>query len=163
MVRMTHEPMAELMLYQLEHRVGPTFYNQLLRPGEQPAAETAPVAWGPVVEILEEADAVRVVAELPGVQPKDVSVWLEGRRLTITGTKLQSDEQPVLKVLRDERTYGEFKRSFGLSSLVDFKGVTATSELGVLTIILPKADSAKRRQIPVTSQIPVTVAIPVTV
>ena len=166
MVRMMHgEPMAGLMLYQLEHRVGPTFYNQLLRGPELPGPEaepTEPAPWAPRVDVLEEADAFRVIAELPGVQPNDVSVWLEGRKLTIAGTKMQSEGGPAVKVLREERTSGEFGRSFGLSTVIDYKDVTATYDLGVLTVRLPKADSAKRRQIKVTPQIPVTVHIPVT-
>lgn len=163
MVLMTQrEPMAGLMLYQLENHAGPTFYNQLLRRPELPGPEATPEPWAPVVEVLEEADALRVVAELPGVQPKDVRVWLEGRRLTIAGTKAPADAEPAVKVLRDERTYGVFKRSFGLSTVVDFTNVVATYDLGVLTIRLPKADSAKRRQIPITSSGPVAVEIPVT-
>jgi HSP20 family protein len=118
------------------------------RPQPQPVA---PSTWVPLVEVFEEADTVRVIAELPGVRPKDVSVSLEGNRLTIAGAKIRIEEEPAVKVQRFERVYGEFKRTFRLASAVDFTKVTAAYDLGVLTITLPKAEGAKRRQIPVIS------------
>jgi HSP20 family protein len=142
MVFMTHgEPMRGLMLYQRE----------LLRGPELPNADAAAPAWAPTVEVLEQADAIRVVAELPGVQPKDVSVWLEGRKLTIAANRTQAESEPGLQ---------EFERSFGLSPAFDFKNICATYDLGVLTVTLPKAEVAKRRQIPVAAHIPVAVQIP---
>src|SRR5688572_7280156 len=108
-----------------------------------------PPAWTPLVEVFEEADSIRIVAELPGVQLRDVSVSLEGNRLTISGTKARHDEEPTVKVLRHERTYGAFRRTFKLGATIDFANVTAGCEVGVLTVTLPKAESAKRHQIAV--------------
>ena len=109
---------------------------------------TAP-AWTPLVEVFEEADTIRIVAELPGVQLRDVSVSLEGNRLTISGAKAQAEIEPTVKVLRHERTYGAFRRTFRLGAIIDFTKVTAACEVGVLTVTLPKAESAKRHQIAV--------------
>lgn len=118
-------------------------------------AEAAPAApatpgWTPLVEVFEDAMSIRVLAELPGVHPRDVSVALEGNRLTIAGTKRRKEHEPQLKVHRHERTYGEFRRTFRLGSVVEFGTVSATHELGLLTVTLPKAESAKRHQIAIT-------------
>ena len=109
----------------------------------------APPAWTPLIEVFEEADSIRIMAELPGVKLRDVSVSLEGPRLTISGTKAQHPEEPSVKVLRHERAYGAFRRTFRLNAQVDFANVTAACELGVLIVTLPKSESAKRHQIAV--------------
>jgi HSP20 family protein len=125
----------------------------IVRPLPTAAASASDVrkhpAWTPLVEVFEEADTIRIVAELPGVKLRDVSVSLEGNRLTIAGTKAQHQEEPTVKVLRHERTYGAFHRTFRLGATVDFANVTAACESGVLTVTLPKAESAKRHQIAV--------------
>lgn len=116
-----------------------------------PAAvpSTAPTPWVPVVEIFEEDDTVRVVAEVPGVPIRSMHVALEGNRLTISGEKMRTFEEPAVKIKRHERTYGQFKRTFRLGAAVDFERASAICELGVLTITLPKAESAKRHQVAV--------------
>lgn len=144
------DAVMDLILYQAENRMGRSYFSEPLREFEAPEGEETPAPWTPVVEVLEEADRVRVVAELPGVKAKDVRVWLEGHRLTISGIKTQTEEEPAVNVQRDERTYGEFKRTFGLTPVIEFEKATAHYKLGVLTVTLPKAESAKRRQIPVS-------------
>src|SRR3989442_8431482 len=58
------------------------FFNLLSRDG-------ATTAWVPPVDISEQADAIRITAEVPGVKPEDVQISLEGNVLTIRGTKQQ--------------------------------------------------------------------------
>jgi len=118
--------------------------------GAVPREATTQPEWTPLVEVFEDAGSIRILAEVPGVRLRDVSVALEGNRLTISGTKTRHEEELAVKVLRHERTYGEFKRTFRLGAVVDFAGVTAAYEDGVLTVMLPKAESAKRHQIAVS-------------
>jgi len=66
------DPMLNL-LYQLEQRMGRNF-NEPLRSFEWPAPEAAATAWLPLVDIFEEPDAIRLVAEIPGVKPEDVKI-----------------------------------------------------------------------------------------
>ena len=68
---MTRDPMLDL-LHQLEHRMGRTFNGELLRASEWPVPEAATTAWLPLVDIFEEPDVIRLVAEVPGVRPEDV-------------------------------------------------------------------------------------------
>src|SRR5712691_11647627 len=88
-------------------------------------------------------DVIRLVAEVPGVRPEDVKISVEGNLLTITGTKEQVAQEKAEKVHRYERTYGAFERTFRLSASIDPKKIKATYDLGVLTITLPKAETAK--------------------
>ena len=143
MVGMTkRDPMVDL-LYQLEHRMGRVFNGEALRAFEWPVAEAATTAWLPLVDIFEEPDVIRLVAEIPGVKPEDVKISVESNLLTIKGTKEQVAEEKAEKVHRYERTYGAFERTFRLSASIDPKKIKATYNLGVLTITLPKAETAK--------------------
>src|SRR5216117_4243012 len=125
------DPMLDL-LHHLEHRIGRTF-NEPLRAAEWPVPEAVTTAWLPLVDIFEEPDVIRLVAEVPGVRPEDVKISVEGNLLTITGTKAQVAEEKAEKVHRYERTYGAFERTFRLSASIDPKKIKATYDLGVLT------------------------------
>ena len=135
------DPMLDL-LFHLEHRMGRIF-NEPLRTFEWPVPEADMAAWLPVVDIFEEPDVIRLVAEVPGVRPEDVKISVEGDLLTIKGTKEQVAEEKAERVHRYERTYGAFERTFTLAASIDSNKIKATYDLGVLTITLPKADTAK--------------------
>jgi HSP20 family protein len=111
--------------------------------------DSAAASWVPPVDIFEEADNIRIVAEIPGVQPEDIKISLEGNLLTIHGTKQQEAEEKTERVHRYERTYGAFERSFTLPASVEPKDIKANYDQGVLTITLPKSERAKPRQIEV--------------
>ena len=130
------------LLYQMERRNGRTF-NEPFRAFEWQVPEAATAAWLPPVDIFEDPDAIRLVAEVPGVNPEDVRISVEGNLLTIQGTKEQMAEEKAEKVHRYERTYGAFERAFTLSASIDPNKIKATCNLGVLTITLPKAETAK--------------------
>jgi HSP20 family protein len=104
-------------------------------------------SWVPAVDILEEADAIRIMAEVPGVKPEDVKISLEGNVLTIHGQKQQSAEERTERVHRYERTYGVFERTFTLPATVDANHIKASYADGVLTVTLPKMAEARPRQI----------------
>lgn len=139
------DPMLDL-LYNLERRMGRTL-NEPLGGFEWQVGDVATVAWTPVVDIFEEPEFVRIVAEVPGVKPEDVKILVEANVLTIQGTKEQVAEQKAEKVHRYERTYGAFERSFTLPATVDAEHIKATYNMGVLTLVLPKVEKAKPRQI----------------
>ncbi len=135
------DPMLDL-LHHFEHRIGRTF-NEPFRAAEWPVPEAVTTAWLPLVDIFEEPDAIRLVAELPGVRPSEVKISVEDNLLTIKGTKEQVPQEKAEKVHRYERTYGAFERTFRLSASIDANKIKATCDLGVLTITLPKAETAK--------------------
>lgn len=103
--------------------------------------------WGPNVDIVENQDNYEIHAELPGVRQEDVKLTLNNNVLTLTGEKKQEVKEDRDNVLRLERSYGRFERSFSLPTTVQSDKVRATYNDGVLKIILPKAEQAKARQI----------------
>jgi HSP20 family protein len=136
------DPMLDL-LHQLNHRIGRIYNTEPQRTFEWQVPEATTTAWLPLVDIFEEPDVIRLVAEVPGVRPEDVQISVEGSLLTIKGTKEQVTEEKAEKVHRYERTYGAFERTFTLSASIDANKIKATYNLGVLTITLPKAETAK--------------------
>ena len=111
-------------------------------------AQDFATGWIPATDIVEVADGLRVVLELPGLRPEDVKVSLENYVLTIKGEKKQVVEENS-KVHRYERNYGSFERSFTLPNTLDPERVAASFANGVLTISIPKAEKAKAREIQV--------------
>src|SRR5437660_8221704 len=111
--------------------------------------DSTEATWVPPVDIFEDAEGLRIIAEVPGVKPEDVKISLEDNVLTIKGAKQQVAEERTERVHRYERTYGTFERSFTLPATVDASNIKASYEHGVLTVTLPKAEKAKPRQIEV--------------
>lgn len=150
MFRITRTPLRDPMLdllYNLERRMGRVF--EPFGDPEWRMSEPAS-AWMPVVDIFEDADAVRLVAEIPGVQPKDVNISVADNVLTIHGTKLQETAlEHAEKVHRYERTCGEFERSFTIPPTLDVEHIRASYGDGLLTLVLPKIEKAKPRSIKV--------------
>ncbi len=106
-------------------------------------------AWQPAVDVFEGKDAIKIVAELPGVKPEDVRLSLENNLLTIRGEKKQEAEERSERLHRYERSYGSFERAFVLPSSVDGEKISAEYRDGVLTVLVPKAERARPREIPV--------------
>ena len=106
-------------------------------------------AWLPPVDVFEDAAGLKIVAEVPGVDPADVKLSLENNVLTIRGEKKQHAEEKTEKVHRYERTYGTFERTFALPTTVDAEQISARYDNGLLTVMLPKAERAKPREIAV--------------
>ena len=115
--------------------------------GDENGAITS--AWLPPVDILEDPDGLRLVAELPGVRPEDVKLSIENRVLTVRGEKRQEAEEKTERVHRYERSYGAFERTFALPTTVDAERIEARFDNGLLTVRLPKAETAKPREIAV--------------
>jgi HSP20 family protein len=142
MVGITQRDPTQELLHLLEHRMGRIFHDPF-RASEWPVHEAATTAWQPLVDIFEEPDVIRLVADVPGVSPSDVKITVESNLLTIKGTKEQVAQEKAEKVHCYERTYGAFERTFRLSTSIDPNKIKATYNLGVLTITLPKAETAK--------------------
>jgi len=106
-------------------------------------------AWLPACDVFEDKDAVKIVAEVPGVRPEDVKLSIENNLLTIRGEKKQQAEEKTERVHRYERSYGTFERTFALPTTVDPDKIAASYSNGILTVTIPKADRARPREIPV--------------
>jgi HSP20 family protein len=148
------DPMLDL-LYTLERRMG-KYFSEPLTYVDWATPELPTAAWVPVVDIFEEAEFLRIVAEIPGVKPEDMKISVEDNVLTIQGTKEQIAEEKAEKVHRYERTYGTFERSFTLPATVNPEAIKASYEHGLLTLVLPKLEKSKARQIKVDITVPKT-------
>jgi HSP20 family protein len=102
-------------------------------------------------DVSEDASALQVSMELPGVQPDDVRLSLENNILTIRGEKRQELDENNERVHRFERVYGVFERTFALPNTVDPDKIEARFENGVLLVRIPKAERARPREIRVNT------------
>ena len=103
--------------------------------------------WAPAVDVYEDTESVRLTAELPGLEHKDVDVRIENGVLTLAGERKLEDEEKKDNYYRIERRYGAFTRSFTLPTTVDADKVKAEFKNGLLKITLPKREEAKPKQI----------------
>ncbi len=90
------------------------------------------------VEVSETGTELKVMAELPGVDEKDVSVELVGDVLTIKGEKRSAEERKDEGYYLTERRYGTFSRALRLPYVVEADKIQASFKNGVLTVTLPK-------------------------
>ena len=105
--------------------------------------------WSPAVDIFETEDAVTLKADLPDVKTEDIDIRVENGSLTLKGLRKFVKDEIVKTHHRIERSYGEFVRSFALPSTVETDKVGAEYNNGVLTITLPKKETARPRQVKV--------------
>jgi HSP20 family protein len=117
--------------------------------GPQAGHGYAPQAWAPAVDITERKDTYMVSAEVPGVSPADLEVTFQDGLLTIQGERHSSADSPGDKVHRTERRYGAFRRSISLPSHVQADKIEATTQDGVLQILVPKAHEVRAKHIQV--------------
>jgi len=105
--------------------------------------------WTPVVDVKETPTELTFIAELPGMNEKDVEVEFLGDVLTVRGKREFVDEQRKDDYVRIERNYGSFMRSFTLYVPVKSDEIKASFQNGLLTVIVPKAESRPAKKIKV--------------
>lgn len=103
--------------------------------------------WNPAMDVSESEDEVVVHVELPGLKKDEIRVSVNRNVLSIEGEKTQASEDKEARYHRTERVYGSFKRSFTLPPGVDAEKISAAYKDGVLTLSLPKAETAKPKAI----------------
>ncbi len=109
----------------------------------------ADVAWIPQVDVYEEPGRYVVVADVPGVEPKDVRITADKGLLTIRGEKRARDAQQSNARQRLERRTGVFLRTFTLPEGADVDTITAKQAHGVLEVVIPKQPQLQPRNIEV--------------
>ena len=117
-------------------------------------AGPAPAAYSPRIDFSETDTEMRVAAELPGIEEKDIQVSLEEGVLTIRAERNVETKDEAAKERRHVETFhGKYERSLRLPAEVDADAVKAVYRNGILTVTLPKPPEAQPqvRVIPVTS------------
>jgi HSP20 family protein len=100
----------------------------------------------PLINVFNDGEDFVLVAELPGVKKEDLDIQVRGDTLRIQGKKTIAYEEHA-SVHRRERAAGQFDRTLTLPAEVDAAKVTAEYRDGVLTLRLPRAESAKPRTV----------------
>lgn len=107
------------------------------------------LSW-PQVEVVDRDKEVRVTAELPGLEEKDVELRVEDNVLILRGEKRTEFDDAERQY--SERSYGRFERRLSLPAEVDDERANATFRNGVLTVTLPKTERARQQ----TKRIPIS-------
>jgi HSP20 family protein len=124
-------------------------FDNFFRGGLPEDEAFVPSVWTPAVDIAEHENEYSVRLELPGVNKDDVKITMQHNVLSVRGEKKQEKESKGSSFHRVERSYGAFQRNFTLPSTVKADRIDASYADGILTIVLPKAEEAKPKQIEV--------------
>ncbi|WP_413809918.1 Hsp20/alpha crystallin family protein [Streptomyces sp. OE57] len=115
------------------------------------AAVPGLATWTPAADVTEGDEAYHVELELPGVRRQEIDIEVNGQELTVTGEVKERERKGVLR--RGGRRTGRFEYRLLLPSEVNTEGVKAGMSEGILTITVPKAETAKPRHIEITESI----------
>jgi HSP20 family protein len=125
------------------------FFNETL---SAPEASSSPsVAWVPRVDIHEEKDRFVVLADVPGVEPKDIDITAENGVLTVRGERRSEKRETDNGYERVERVSGTFLRRFTLPEGANTESIKARQTNGVLEVTIPKAAAIQPRRISIDS------------
>jgi HSP20 family protein len=104
------------------------------------------------VDIKENDKSFTLKADFPGIKKEEIALTVDNNMLTLSAEhKEDKEEKEKGRVIRQERRYGRYTRSFNLGSDIDEAGITATFDSGVLTLEIPKAapHKPKSKTIPI--------------
>ena len=103
----------------------------------------------PYVDVIDREAEIVVRAEVPGVDKKDLDVSMTDNTVIIKGSTQHEEKEEKGDYYRREMSKGSFSRTVALPGNVDGAKAKATFKDGVLELILPKVDTAKRRKLTV--------------
>ena len=143
MARSEWDPLKELETVQ--RRMNQLFESAIDRTNFD--AEGGFGTWIPAADLYETADEVVAHVELPGIDPADVALRLDGDALVVEGERRTERAGPGEQYHRVERSYGRFQRKLSLPSGVDRDSAAASFRDGVLVVTLRKAPDDRPRSI----------------
>jgi HSP20 family protein len=138
-----HEPWGQFDRFQDELKQ--VFGHFLGESGDHSNVVTS--EWTPRVDIREEEKRFVILADIPGVDPKDIEVSMDKGILSIKGQRSAENRENGGKFTRVERSWGSFYRRFALPDSADADGVSASGKHGVLEISIPKKAETTPRKI----------------
>ncbi len=100
------------------------------------------------IDVIDEGDQIRVVADVPGFRKEDIEVYFENGDIVIKAERREETEEKGRDYIRKERRMGRFYRRIPLPADVDTEGVKARYANGVLEVILPRK-RRDRKSIPI--------------
>jgi HSP20 family protein len=100
----------------------------------------------PKIDVLEDDKEIHIVADLPGVEEKEISIEVNNGLFSLHGEKKEEKEGKHNNYRVLERSSGYFYRSFQLPTDVDESKIEATLKDGVLKVVLPKSAEARKHK-----------------
>lgn len=104
----------------------------------------------PLINLTEDSDNYYVRAELPGVKTDEIEIQATASSISIAGERKIPEEASGVKYHRRERESGRFSRIISVDREINPDAVSAKMVNGILTIITPKAEIAKPKQIKIS-------------
>jgi len=105
----------------------------------------------PPLNLYDDGESLIVRAEVPGIDPKDLEINATMNALSIKGERKMQHTDENASFHRRERSHGMFSRTISLPQEIDPNKVQASYKLGVLEVMLPKAEAVKPRKIEIAS------------
>ena len=121
--------------------------DRMFEQGEMPRNR-----WIPRVDVLDRDKDLLVRTAIPGVDPENIDITVEGGTLTVKGSRSLSNEESTETYHRKEIYEGSFERTIMLPEGIDPEAVTATSKDGILEISIPKLPEVLPRKVAVKIQ-----------
>lgn len=122
-------------------------FNKLANLDETDQSNVVTSQWAPRVDIKEEDNRFVIIADVPGVDPKDIEVSMDKGILSIRGERVSESKDESDRYTRVERSRGLFYRRFALPDSANPDGIKATGKHGVLEISIPKRPETTPRRI----------------
>jgi HSP20 family protein len=97
------------------------------------------------VDVIDEGDSIKVIADLPGFNKEDIEIWVEDGDLVIKAQRKEEKEEKGRNYIRQERVFGEIYRRIAIPVEVEVDKIKATYNNGVLEIVLPKTEKAQKK------------------
>lgn len=105
--------------------------------------------WTPRVDIKEEDKRFVILADIPGVDTRDIEIHMDKGILTLKGERQSESREGSGQFTRVERSHGTFYRRFALPDSADADAISASGRNGVLEISIPKKPETTPRRIEV--------------
>jgi HSP20 family protein len=121
-------------------------------PGERERSVWGTEGLAPAIESHVDKDTLVIKADLPGIDPKEVSISVTGNQLTIAGERKQEEKKEEKDYFYREVAYGKFTRTMALPEGVDADKVKATYKNGVLEITMPAPQQVTGKKIQIEAQ-----------
>ncbi|MGY6517522.1 MAG: Hsp20/alpha crystallin family protein [Lysobacteraceae bacterium] len=127
-------------------------FEKFFGEGENDQSNIVTSQWAPRVDIREESGRFVIIADIPGVDPKDIEIQMDKGILSIKGERRAESREENERYSRVERQHGIFHRRFALPDSADPEQVSASGRHGVLEISIPKRPETTPRRITVNGE-----------
>lgn len=139
--------------FELHHEMRKPFDSFWITPSVTRNLQEGYAQWSPTCAVEEADNHFSISLEMAGVPKDQVKVEFHDNRIVISGERQNEMKKKETGQWYSERRFGKFQRTFTLPAGIDAEKVEANYQDGVLRVYVPKAESAKPRQIKITNGI----------